>query len=85
MSLNIKNPQAHQLAHELATLTGESLTTAVILALENRLRDEKEKRQPKSKSERILEFAKRFSEAPGEPFHSSDHATMLYGDDGLPK
>ncbi|MDX2267760.1 MAG: type II toxin-antitoxin system VapB family antitoxin [Bryobacter sp.] len=85
MSLNIKNPQAHKLAAELAALTGESLTTTVILALENRLREEKEKRAPLSKAERIMAFARRFKAAAGEDFHSSDHTTMLYGEDGLPK
>jgi antitoxin VapB len=85
VSLNIKNPQAHQLAQELAALTGESLTTAVILALENRLREEKEKRQPKSKSERMLEFAKRFSEGMDPTFHSSDVDKLLYDENGLPQ
>ena len=37
MSLNIKNPEAHKLARELAECTGESLTEAVTLALRERL------------------------------------------------
>jgi antitoxin VapB len=37
MALNIKNPEADRLAHELANATGESLTEAVINALRDRL------------------------------------------------
>lgn len=37
MPLNIKNPDADRLARELAATTGESLTDAVIAALEERL------------------------------------------------
>ena len=35
--LNVRNDEAHRLATELASLTGESLTSAVILALRERL------------------------------------------------
>jgi len=37
MTLNIKNPTAEQLARRLAEATGESLTAAVIAALQSRL------------------------------------------------
>ena len=37
MSLNIKNEEAHRLARELAALTGESMTVAVIEALRERI------------------------------------------------
>ena len=37
MALNIKNPEAHRLAQELAAATGESLTEAVTTALRARL------------------------------------------------
>ena len=37
MTLNIKNPEAHRLAKQLAAATGESLTTAVIVVLRERL------------------------------------------------
>jgi len=38
MALNIKDPAIHALARELAQTTGESLTQAVRLALQERLR-----------------------------------------------
>jgi antitoxin VapB len=37
MTLSIKDPEADRLARELATATGESLTTAVATALRERL------------------------------------------------
>ena len=37
MSLNIKNPETHRLAREVAARTGESLTTAVTESLRQRL------------------------------------------------
>jgi antitoxin VapB len=37
MALNIKNPEAHRLAHELAEATGGSLTEAVTDALRDSL------------------------------------------------
>ena len=41
MSLNIKNPEAHALAKELAELTGESMTEAILVALRERLARER--------------------------------------------
>src|SRR5437763_1523699 len=37
MGLNIQNPETYELAKELAELTGESMTTAITRALEERL------------------------------------------------
>jgi antitoxin VapB len=45
MSLNIKNPEAHRLARELAEATGGTLTDAVTEALRDRL-DEIKKEDP---------------------------------------
>lgn len=84
MSLNLKNPRAHELASELAALTGESLTETVIRSLEIRLRQERQEFGEPSKAERILAFAKRFAEGMPKDLHSSDHAD-LYGEDGLPR
>jgi antitoxin VapB len=50
MHLNIKNDEAHKLASELARLTGESLTSAVTLALRERLARERRR----SRTDRIV-------------------------------
>jgi len=49
--LNIKNPRAHQLANEIAAMTGESLTDAVIHSLEERL-ERKRNAAPSSEIDR---------------------------------
>jgi antitoxin VapB len=46
MALSIKNPEADQLARELAATTGETLTDAVLAALRERLDRERLHRRP---------------------------------------
>jgi antitoxin VapB len=84
VSLNLKNPRTHELARQLAELTGESLTTAVTLALEERLRLEQQRRGRATTAERILEFGRRFSAGMPPGANSAQHAE-LYGPDGLPQ
>lgn len=85
MSLNIKNPRAYQLAAEIAAITGESLTTAVIVSLEHRLRQEQQRRAPRRDLANMRALARRFHAAMDAGFRSEDHATMLYDEHGLPK
>jgi antitoxin VapB len=85
MSLNLKNPRAHALATELAALTGESLTEAVIRSLEDRLRRERLRTGGKSTAERMIEFGRRFSEDFPPAVSSADHGDLLHGEDGLPR
>ncbi len=72
------------MAAELTRLTGESLTSAVIAALEQRLEVERRKRANRSTAQRILAFADRFAPGVAPESKSSDHAE-LYGDDGMPR
>ena len=85
MSLNIKNPRAYDLASELAELTGESLTATVINSLEATLKEERRRKARSTTAERILAFADRFAAGMPREYGSADHATLLYGDDGLPR
>src|SRR5258708_4719809 len=50
MSLNIKDPQVHQLAKELAELTGENMTQAVGIAVKDRLTRVRSERKKKRMS-----------------------------------
>ena len=59
MHLNIKNGEAHKLATKLAGLTGESLTTAVILALRERLARERRRRRPDQVAARLMKIGSR--------------------------
>jgi antitoxin VapB len=78
--LNIKNRKADRLARKLAKMTGETITTAVIVALQERLKIILE-REARLKAMRKIsaETAKLLK---GPPI---DHAEMLYDENGLPK
>ena len=84
MALNIKNPEAHRLAEELASETGESMTEAVTQALRERL-----SRVRRSGSERLADRLERIAKDCAahlkEPFRSIDHGDLLYDDKGLPR
>ncbi len=84
MSLNIKNDETYRLTQELSQLTGESLTTAVTVAVRERL--ERLKRQPEgSRFERLMAIARDSAPRFKEPWRSIDHGDLLYDESGLPK
>lgn len=84
MSLNIKNNEAHQLAQELAALTGESMSTAVTQAVRERLERVRRERNA-ALSDRLLAIGKDCAARLKEPFRSVEHGDLLYGEDGLPR
>jgi antitoxin VapB len=84
VSLNIKNEEAHRLAQELAALTGESMTAAVIEALRERLDRLRQERGARL-ADRLLAIGKDCATHLKEPFRSIDHGELLYGEDGLPR
>jgi antitoxin VapB len=84
MGLNIKNEEANRLAHELAGFTGESLTTAVTVAVRQRLeRLQQSKAGPLA--ERLLQIGKDCAVHLKEPFLTVEHGDLLYDEKGLPK
>ena len=82
MGLNIKTEQAHRLAKKLAQQTGESMTTAVTRALEERLaRVEKQ-----SRLGRLTAIAKDCAARLNEPGARMMEIEDLYDENtGLPK
>ena len=85
--LNIKNPETHRLAKELARRRGESLTTAVTVALREQLAREPEGRVEKKASfEDIMATIEELRRLmPPEFFEEEDPAAFLYDPDtGLP-
>ena len=84
MSLNIKNEDTNRLAHELAGLTGESLTTAVTVAVRERL-DRLQKSKRGALSDRLLKIGKDCAAHLKEPFLTVEHGDLLYDEKGLPK
>lgn len=87
MGMNIKNPEAERLARELAAATGESLTSAVTLAVRERLervRADARGQLPAARLERILALGRAIAPALSEPWASRPHGELLYDDRGLP-
>jgi antitoxin VapB len=84
MSLNIKNDETNRLAHELAEVTGESLTTAVTVAVRERL-ERLQRGHGEPLSERLLKIGKDCADHLKEPFLTIDHGDLLYDEKGLPK
>ena len=60
MVLSIKNARADELARELAELTGESITEAVVTSLETRLAIERRRLRERS----LRDIVERFRELP---------------------
>ena len=87
MSLNIKNEETERLARELAAVTGESLTSAVAVALRERL--ERVQGPDQEQVERRIARIKAIGADAGkrwtEPLRSMDHADLLYDEKGLPR
>jgi antitoxin VapB len=84
MSLNIKNEEAHRLARELASATGESMTVAVSEAIRERL----ERVRGNSRgdiAERILKIGRECAAHLKEPYKSIDIDELLYDEKGMPK
>jgi antitoxin VapB len=85
MTLNIKNEEAHRLARELASLTGESMTEAVTEALRERLDHVRRGRDGGGLAERLLAIGRDCATHLKEPYRSADHGELLYDERGLPR
>ena len=81
--MNIKNNEANRLARQLSKLTGESLTTAVIKAVRERL-DRARREQGADLAKRLLVIGRDCAAHLKEPFRTSKHEDMLYNGRGLP-
>jgi antitoxin VapB len=83
VSLNIKDPEAHKLAQELARETGESMTSAVIQAIRERLEAIRRRHKRDAMRDALTAIAKRGASLHKGPY--VDHADLLYDEKGLPK
>lgn len=81
MSLNIKNPEAHRLAQELAEITGESMATAVTEALREKLA----RIRRKGLADRLMEIGRDCAARMSEETRRIEHGDFLYDENGLPK
>ena len=85
MSLNIKNEETHQLARELAALTGESMTGAITVALRERLEREQRERSVESRVQELQAIRRRCARLLKDGPSAVEHGDYLYGEDGLPR
>jgi antitoxin VapB len=84
MALNIKSDEAHKLAKQLAKLTGESLTDAVIKAVRERLSRVRGASRHEL-ADRLSQIGKECAAHIKEPYRSIDHGELLYDEKGLPR
>lgn len=84
MPLNIKNKEAEKLIHELADVTGESMTAALTEAVRERLERVRGERN-EGLAERLLRIGKDCASRLQEPYRSIDHGDLLYDEKGLPR
>ncbi len=85
MGLNIKNEETCKLAADLARLTGETMTGAITVALQERLEREKRLRDADVRAQKLRAIAERCAKLldPGPP--AVEHGDMLYDERGLPR
>jgi len=83
VTLNIKDPEAHQLARKIAAQTGESMTRAVTEALRERLSRLNSARKPETTAQDLLAIGRRCAATLKQK--PVDHAELLYDERGLPK
>ena len=83
MGIFIRNARAERLARELARLSGESLTQAIIHALEERLERLNARRPAVALTEEILRISQRCSALPDLDQRNSDEI-LDYDSTGVP-
>jgi antitoxin VapB len=83
MPISIRDPETDRLAREVAALTGESLTSAINVALKERLARERAHRD--GRVARLLAIGERCAAQMGPGARSTDHAELFYDEVGLPR
>ena len=85
MSLNIKNPEAHALAAELARRLDTSMTEAVTIALKDKLAATRSDAVVRERVDRMLRMARGIAERLTPEQRTMDIDAELYDENGLPK
>jgi antitoxin VapB len=84
MAISIKNIETENLAREVASKTGESLTGAIQKALEERLERLKKYRRSQGLALQLDDILRRVDEMPDLDSRTPDEL-IGYDDDGLPR
>ena len=85
MSLNIKNEETCRLARELADLTGETMTGAITIALEERIERERHERSVETRVRELRAIAERCAGQLRDGPSADNHGDLLYDERGLPR
>ena len=85
MGLDIRNDETCRLAEELARLTGETVTGAIMVALRERLEREKRQRDMDARVEELIAIGRRCAKLVRPGPSSVEHGDLLYDERGLPK
>ncbi len=83
MALSIKDPKADRLARSLVAMTGESLTQAIVVALEERLARVRRRPGRRRLADELDEIALRCAALPVYDTRSDDEI-IGYDEHGLP-
>jgi antitoxin VapB len=84
MALSLKDPEADRLAREVAARTGETLTTAVVIALRERLARLRGRQKRRRLRDELRDIARRVAELPTLDDRSNEEI-LAYDDRGLPR
>ena len=84
MALSIRNPEAEKLARKLATESGETITQAITLALEERLERLCGRSTAPDIMEELLKISKRCKAIPDKDRRTADEI-LGYDSTGVPK
>ena len=84
MLINIKDPAAEKVVRELAAAAGESVTTAVRRAAEERLQRVRRQQSGRSLAAEILEIGRRCAALPDLDARTADEI-LGYDEHGLPR
>ena len=84
MALSIKSIEAERLAREIASKTGESLTTAIQKALEERLERLRNQRRSQILASQLDEILRRVDQLPLLDNRTEDEI-IGYDENGLPR
>ena len=85
MGLNIKNEETCKLAADLARLTGETMTGAITVALQERLEREKRLRDADVRAQKLRAIAERCAKLLRPGPSAVEHGDVLYDERGLPR
>ena len=84
MALSVKDPEADRLAREVAARTGETLTTAIVVALRERLARLRTRPRRRRLRDDLREIGARCASLPTLDERSPDEI-LGYDDRGLPR